>query len=211
MPVTLGVRDTDEHTLALEQCDADLLREGEAVPEAVMAPVTEVEKERNADTVAKGEPDTDPVTLEERVTVEEALVLGHVEADMLREGEGVAVILLVAVGDAEGERVTDTEVEVVLVKGWVVPMPELVRLGIQVRVAPDWLAPSPSEPLGDTLEDPVTVMLGDVLGETVPEADRHEVIDTEGEADTDPAMLDVRVTDTVTEGEEEAEGDTLVL
>ena len=138
-------------------------------------------------------------------------MLEQVDADVLREGDGVAVTLLVAVGDAEGERVTDTEEEEVLVKGWVVPMAELVELGIQVRVSPDWLAPSPSEPLGDTLKDPVTVVLGDMLDEAVLEADRHDVTDTEGEADTDPAMLDVRDTDTVTEGEEEAEGDTLVL
>jgi len=43
VPVTLGVRDTDEHTLALEHCEADILREGEAVTEAVLAPVVEVE------------------------------------------------------------------------------------------------------------------------------------------------------------------------
>ena len=90
-------------------------------------------------------------------------------------------------------------------------MAERVELGTQVRVAPDWLAPSPSEPLGDTLKDPMTLLVSDMLGELVLEADRHSVTDTEGEADTDPAMLDVRDTDTVTEGEEEAEGDTLVL
>ena len=43
MPVTLGVMDTDEHTLALEHCETDILREGEAVTEAVLAPVVEVE------------------------------------------------------------------------------------------------------------------------------------------------------------------------
>ena len=100
-------------------------------------------------------------------------MLAHVDADVLREGDGVAVTLLVAVGDAEGERVTDTEVEEVLVKGWVVPMAELVELGIQVRVAPDWLAPSPSEPLEDALNDTLTLGEGDALGDTVPDALRH--------------------------------------
>jgi hypothetical protein len=93
--------------------------------------------------------------------------------DALREDECEVLAHLVAVGDAEGERVTDTEVEEVLVKGWVVPMAERVELGIRVRVAPDWLAPSPSEPLGDTLTELVTLVDEEALGDAEPDALRH--------------------------------------
>ena len=42
-----------------------------------------------------------------------------------------------------------------------------------------------------------------MLGDPVPLAVRHREGETEGEADTEPTMLRVRVTDTVTEGEED--------
>ena len=93
--------------------------------------------------------------------------------DALREDECEVLAHLVAVGDAEGERVTDTEVEEVLVKGWVVPMAVLVELGTQVRVAPDWLAPSPSEALEDTLTELVTLVDEEALGDAVPDALKH--------------------------------------
>jgi hypothetical protein len=94
-------------------------------------------------------------------------------ADTQREGEGEPELDLVTVVEVEGQCDTDTEADEVLVKGWVVPMAELVELGIQVRVAPDWLAPSPSEPLEDALNDTLTLGEGDALGDTVPDALRH--------------------------------------
>ena len=45
VPVTLGVRDTDGQALALEHCDADMLRDGVDVPKLVLVTVLEVEKE----------------------------------------------------------------------------------------------------------------------------------------------------------------------
>jgi hypothetical protein len=52
-------------------------------------------------------------------------------------------------------------------------MAERVELGTQVRVAPDWLAPSPSEALEDTLTELVTLVDEEALGDAEPDALRH--------------------------------------
>ena len=52
-------------------------------------------------------------------------------------------------------------------------MAERVELGTQVRVAPDWLAPSPSEALEDTLTELVTLVDEETLGDAVPDALKH--------------------------------------
>ena len=66
-------------------------------------------------------------------------------------------MLMLGVGEAEDERVTDTEAVEDRVKGCVVPIALPVRLEIQVRVAPEGL--TPMDELGEVLKEPVTLIV----------------------------------------------------
>ena len=75
-----------------------------------------------------------------RVTADERVTLTLEDSIILREGEGVLDKLTVMVGEAEEDRVTDTEAVEDRVKGSVVPIALLVRLFARERVMPEGLA-----------------------------------------------------------------------
>jgi hypothetical protein len=118
-------------------------------------------------------------------------------------------MLMLSVEEVKDERVTDTEAVEERVKGCVVPMAVVDRLGTKEREAPEGL--TPMDGLGEGLKDPVTLMVRELLGEPVPLAERHSVGETEGEDDTEPTILRVRVNDTVTEAEEERDSEPLAV
>ena len=74
------------------------------------------------------------------VAAGERLPLAQEDSDTLREGESVPDELTEIVGEAEEDRVTDTEAVEDRVKGTVVPIALLVRLFTRERVMPEGLA-----------------------------------------------------------------------
>ena len=86
-----------------------------------------------------------------RVAAAERLPLAQEDSDTLREGESVPDELTEIVGEAEEDRVTDTEAVEDRVKGTVVPIALLVRLTTRERVRPDGL--TAVDGLGEGLKD----------------------------------------------------------
>ena len=126
---------------------------------------------------------------------------------MLRNGDGVPVMLNENEGDAEEECDADTEPEGLLVKACVVPMAVVEGLASHVRVAPEALIAG--EALGNKLGELETLPEGDTLGDAVIVADRHCVAEPEGEDDAVLARLGERSPDSVTDTEEVGDGAVL--
>ena len=147
------------------------------------------------------DPDTVPERLCVRVRLGDALALGQGEAEGLREGEGVPVPLSEAVGEVDGQRVTDTEAVSLLVNGRVVPTAVEVKDGSLVREPTEKLALD--EELGEG--ESVLVTLADLvtLTEDVDDDDRHRVTVTDGEAKVVPVTLGERDPEGLPEGEGE--------
>ena len=149
-------------------------------------------------------PDTVPDRLCVRLVKGEAEALLQGDGDGLDDGEGVPVLHREIVGDTEADLVTDTLAVPLLVKGCVVPTAVKVGLDAPLREAPEPLTAKDALPEGvtDTVTLPERLLLGQGLAELV----RH----SEGETDEERVglllALMLRVTDTVTEGEEVEEG-----
>ena len=136
------------------------------------------------------DPDTVPERLCVRVRLGDALALGQGEAEGLREGEGVPVPLSEAVGEVDGQRVTDTEAVSLLVNGRVVPTAVEVKDGSLVREPIEKLAFD--EELGEG--ESVLVTLADLvtLTDEVGEDDKQSVTVPEDVMDVVEVMLGER-------------------
>jgi hypothetical protein len=106
-------------------------------------------------------------------------MLGLADAETLRSGEGEPVGHTVPVRDAEGERVPDTEPEVLLVKGCVVPTPVEVAVGAGEREETDKVGVL--VPQGEGEWEDVTLALRERLGQAEEEGETLTVTETRGE------------------------------
>ena len=134
-------------------------------------------------------------------------MLGQADAETLRDGESVPEGLTEPERDAEGERVTDTEPEALLVKGCVVPTPVEVAVGAGDREEMDRVGVL--VPQGEGEWEDVTLALRDWLGQAEDEGEVMTVAELRGERDRLPKLLAERCTEVETEGEGEEDSLTL--